>query len=72
MDWEDIAGDWKAYRTPIREQWAKLTEHHLDAINGSRELLIGTIRQVYGISQEQSEKQVAGWVKRVPASPGRS
>jgi uncharacterized protein YjbJ (UPF0337 family) len=72
MEWKDIAGDWKAFRSPIREQWSKLTDVHLDAIDGSREELIRTIRQVYAISQEQTEKQVAAWVKRVPHPVPRS
>ena len=65
MEWKDIVADWNAFKTPIREQWSKLTDVHLDAINGSREQLVRTIRQVYSISQEQTEKQVAAWVKRV-------
>ena len=67
MDWKDVAGHWKSFRSPIREQWSKLTDTQLDAIDGSRELFIGTIRQVYAISQEQTEKQVTAWVKRLPA-----
>jgi len=72
MEWKDIVDDWKSFRSPIREQWTKLTDVHLDAIDGSRERLVRTIRQLYAISQEQTEKQVAAWVKRVsrPAPPG--
>jgi len=66
MDWTDIAGQWKSFGPPIRQQWSRLTDTQLDAVGGSRELLIRTIRQVYAISQEQSEKQVAAWVKRMP------
>lgn len=65
MEWKDIAQDWSAFRAPIREQWSKLTDAHLDAIDGNREQLVRTIRQVYAISQEQTEKQVDAWVKRV-------
>jgi uncharacterized protein YjbJ (UPF0337 family) len=65
MEWKDIAGQWKTFRSPIRQQWSRLTDTHLDAVGGSRELLIRTIRQVYSISQEQTEKQVAAWVKRL-------
>lgn len=72
MEWKDIAGQWKSFTPPIRQQWSKLTDTHLDAVGGSRELLIRTIRQVYAISQEQTEKQVAAWVKRLPPSPARA
>ncbi|HWH41872.1 MAG TPA: hypothetical protein VNU21_18620, partial [Usitatibacter sp.] len=72
MDWKDIAGQWKSFRLPIRQQWSRLTDAHLDAVGGSRELLIRTIRQVYAISQEQAEKQVAAWAKRLPPSLARA
>ena len=71
MDWKDVAAQWKSLRAPVREQWTKLTDAHLDAIDGRRELLIGTLRQLYAISQEQSEKQVAAWAKRLPAPVAR-
>jgi|KBSMisStaDraftv2_1062788.scaffolds.fasta_scaffold649523_3 uncharacterized protein YjbJ (UPF0337 family) len=72
MEWKDIEGQWKSFRPPIREQWSKLTDAQLDAVAGSRERLIRTIRQVYAISQEQTEKQVAAWVKRLPPPPARA
>ena len=72
MEWKDIEGQWKSFRPPIREQWSKLTDAQLDAVAGSRERLIRTIRQVYAISQEQTEKQVAAWAKRLPSPPARA
>jgi uncharacterized protein YjbJ (UPF0337 family) len=74
MEWKDIAGDWNSFRAPVREQWSKLTEAQLDAIDGSRERLIGAIRKVYAISQEQTEMQVTAWTKRVapPVTRGRA
>jgi len=66
MDWNDVSVDWAHFRNRVREQWTKLTDVHLDFVAGSRERLVGRIRHVYGISQEQTEKQVAAWLKRVP------
>ena len=65
MDWKDIAAQWKVFRAPIREQWSKIADEQLDVVDGSRERLIGAIRKAYAISQEQAEKQVAAWAKRV-------
>jgi uncharacterized protein YjbJ (UPF0337 family) len=69
MSWSRIEGDWAQFRTNIKEQWTRLTDEHLDVIAGKRDQLIGKIRSLYGISQEQTEKQVAAWIKRVTASP---
>lgn len=69
MDWNDIAVDWVHFRARVKEQWAKLTDVHLDFVAGNRERLIARIREVYGISQEQTEKQVSAWLKRVAIPP---
>ena len=69
MEWNEVARNWSAFRVRVKEQWSKLTDIHLDLIAGSRERLIGRIREVYGISQEQTEKQVSAWLKRVTNPP---
>ncbi|QJR16727.1 general stress protein CsbD [Usitatibacter palustris] len=65
MNWKQIALNWADFRAGIKEQWSKINDGHLDAIAGSREKLIGSIRKAYGTSQEQVEKQVTSWTKRV-------
>ena len=74
MDWKLAADDRERFRTAVQGQWARLTDAHLEAIAGNRMALTARIRAVYGISQEQAEKQVAAWHKRAfaPAdSPAR-
>ena len=51
-----------------KSQWSKITDAQIEALAGNRMALIGKIRSVYGISQEQAEKQVASWVKRSATS----
>lgn len=65
MDWTQVALNWADFREGIKEQWAKVNDGHLDDIAGSREKLIGRIRSQYGTSQEQAEKQVTAWTRRV-------
>ena len=65
MEWKDIAAQWKAFRARVKEQWSKVGDAQLDAIEGSREGLIAAIRKSYAISQEQAEKQVSAWAKRM-------
>ena len=69
MEWKEIAHDWASYETPMREQWTRLTQKEHHAIAGSRERLIGALRRLYAISQEQTEKQVTAWTKRVARAP---
>jgi len=64
MNWKPISGDRELFNLAVKSQWSKLTDAQIEALAGNRMALIGRIRSVYGISQEQAEKQVASWVKR--------
>ncbi|MFZ3323815.1 MAG: CsbD family protein [Usitatibacter sp.] len=61
MNWDRIEGNWKQLKGNVREQWAKLTDHQLDAIAGKRDQLVGKIQETYGITKEETEKQVSAW-----------
>jgi uncharacterized protein YjbJ (UPF0337 family) len=61
MNADQVEGNWKVLRGKIREQWGRLTDDHLDAINGRLEMLAGRIQQTYGISMAAAEQQVYEW-----------
>jgi len=65
MSWDHVESNWTQFKVGIKQQWSRVTDAHLDVIDGKRELLIRKIRELYGISQEQTEKQVNSWMKRV-------
>ena len=65
MNWDRIEGNWKQFRGNIKEQWAKLTDDHLDVIAGKRDQLVGQIQETYGITREATEKQVFAWQSRL-------
>ena len=69
MEWKEIARDWNLFRAGIKRRWALVSDAHLDLIAGNRERLIDRIRYVYGLSREQTEKQVADWLRRLPRPP---
>ena len=59
--WEKFKGSWQQTKGAVKEQWGKLTDDDLMAIQGRREVLVGKVQTRYGISHEQAEAQVAGW-----------
>lgn len=61
MNWERIEGNWKHYKGNARRHWVKLSAEELDAIAGNRDQLAEKIREVYGVSKEMAEKQLASW-----------
>jgi uncharacterized protein YjbJ (UPF0337 family) len=61
MSMDQTEGNWRVLRGKIREQWGRLTDDHLNAINGRLEMLAGRIQQTYGISMDEAERQVYEW-----------
>jgi uncharacterized protein YjbJ (UPF0337 family) len=65
MNWDRIEGNWKQFKGNALQQWGKLTDDQLDVIAGKRDLLLGRIQELYGISRDETEKQLAEWEKRM-------
>jgi uncharacterized protein YjbJ (UPF0337 family) len=65
MNWDRIEGNWKQFKGNAVQQWGKLTDDQLDVIAGRRDLLLGRIQELYGISKEEVEKQLADWETRM-------
>ncbi len=64
MNWDRIEGNWKQAKGKVKEQWGRLTDDHLDIIDGRRERLLGQIQESYGIAMDEAENQVQAWEKR--------
>lgn len=64
MNWDRIEGNWKQAKGKVKEQWGRLTDDHLDIIDGRRERLLGQIQESYGIAMDEAESQVQAWEKR--------
>ena len=65
MNWDRIEGNWKQFKGNARQQWGKLTDDQLDVVAGRRDLLMGRIQELYGISRDETEKQLADWEQRM-------
>ena len=61
MNWERIEGSWKQFKGVAKLQWGRLTEDQLEVISGKRDLLAGKVQELYGVTKEDAEKQVATW-----------
>jgi len=64
MNRDRIEGNWKQVKGRIREQWGKLTDDHLNVIDGRRDRLLGQIQETYGIAKDEAEQQLQSWEKR--------
>jgi uncharacterized protein YjbJ (UPF0337 family) len=61
MDWNRVEGNWKQMMGKVKEQWGKLTNDDLTAINGKRDQLEGKIQERYGLQKDIARKQIDDW-----------
>ena len=61
MDWNRIETDWPRFKHAAKRRWDRLGEQQLNAIGGRRDVLTARIRDAYGISDSESELEVAAW-----------
>jgi uncharacterized protein YjbJ (UPF0337 family) len=61
MNWDRMQGNWKQFKGKVQEKWGKLTDDHLDVINGRRETLAGKLQEAYGLSKDEAERQIKDW-----------
>lgn len=64
MNWDQVEGNWKQMKGKLQGQWAKLTDHDLERIQGKRTELMGKLQARYGMSREQAQREIDQWMKK--------
>jgi uncharacterized protein YjbJ (UPF0337 family) len=65
MTSDRVAGAWHQIRGRLKEQWGKLTEDDLKALEGHAERLAGKLQERYGLAREEAERQMKEFQKRM-------
>jgi uncharacterized protein YjbJ (UPF0337 family) len=42
----------------FKQKWGKLTDDNLLQIKGKKDVLVGQLKQAYGLAKEEAEKQI--------------
>lgn len=61
MNWTHIENGWNEYQASAKRQWRKLSDPQLTDTLGRREFLVNQVQEVYALSEEETERQVAAW-----------
>jgi uncharacterized protein YjbJ (UPF0337 family) len=64
MDWKVSEAGWQRFRDEVHANWGKLTSAHLDFIAGKRTHLASLIREVYGVTRDEAERQIKSFEAR--------
>jgi uncharacterized protein YjbJ (UPF0337 family) len=64
MNRDRCAGMWKQLTGKLKEHWGKLTNDPFITFTGIRDQLAGRIQERYGVSEEESERQLQDFIER--------
>lgn len=64
MDWNLVEASWQQFRGEVHANWGRLTSAHLDLIAGRRARLVRKIREAYGVTGDEAERQIKGFEAR--------
>ena len=61
MNWTHIEDGWNEYKASAKQQWNMLTDLQIADTLGRRKFLASQVQQIYALSKEETERQVADW-----------
>jgi len=61
LDWGAIQADWDQFKAQAKRRWDRIGEQQLHAIGGRRVLLAARVKEAYGLSNEDTERQLTDW-----------
>jgi uncharacterized protein YjbJ (UPF0337 family) len=64
MNRDRLEGKWKQLSGSVREQWGRLTDDRLSVVAGRHDQLAGRYQEEYGITQEESKRQLREFLRR--------
>ncbi|MDW7773909.1 MAG: CsbD family protein [Desulfobulbaceae bacterium] len=57
MNADILKGKWQQLKGSVKEQWGKLTDDDLQAVDGREDQLVGKLQERYGYSKEEAQKE---------------
>jgi uncharacterized protein YjbJ (UPF0337 family) len=63
MQWEQVEGKWGEFKGKVQEKWGKLTNDDMMIMHGKKEQLIGKLKERYGYTVDQANKEVSAFMK---------
>ena len=69
MNWSQIETGWTSYTANAKQQWNKLSDEELTDTLGKREQLSTRVQEAYGVSKQESERQISEWQSRQVEPP---
>jgi uncharacterized protein YjbJ (UPF0337 family) len=64
VDWNFVEASWERFRDEVHANWGRLTSAHLDLIAGKRACLASKLKEAYGVTGDEAERQIKSFEAR--------
>ena len=61
LGWDAIQTGWDQFRSDAKRRWDRIGEQQMNAIGGRRAILAARVKEAYGLTNEETEKQLVAW-----------
>ncbi len=61
--WNEIQAEWSEFSSALLARWNELTRSDLREVVGHRDRLVAKIRERYGVTAAEAERQIDDWLK---------
>jgi uncharacterized protein YjbJ (UPF0337 family) len=58
MNWDIAEGNWKIFKSKVREKYSKLTDDDVEYGKSKREHIEGELQKKYGMKKDEAESKV--------------
>ncbi|WP_208300003.1 general stress protein CsbD [Aquabacterium sp. A08] len=65
MNWNLMQGNWAHIAARAQERWGRLIDDDVRPVPNQREWLLERIQMRYGVLQDEAERQILNWERRV-------
>jgi uncharacterized protein YjbJ (UPF0337 family) len=64
MNKDIMKGKWNIIKGKVKQQWGKLTDDDVTQVQGSYDILSGTLQKKYGYQKDQAEKEINSFLDK--------
>jgi uncharacterized protein YjbJ (UPF0337 family) len=66
MEWSIVESRWSEYASNAKLRWSRIPDDWLEETRGSRARLSSAVQEVYGLTRDEAERQIAAWLAKQP------
>ncbi|MGQ0652987.1 MAG: CsbD family protein [Betaproteobacteria bacterium] len=66
MEWSIIESRWTEYASNAKLRWSRIPDERLEQTRGSRDKLSHAVQEVYTLTRDEAERQIAAWLAKQP------